>query len=86
MSRHPFPNGLRASWWAAGRESCLPGGLQCGGAPVQGAPVQGTSPELRPGVGAKPRAFPRPSPSPAGSCLAQSANKWLFCGVTADVF
>lgn len=28
----------------------------------------------------------QPSPSPAGSCLAQLANKWLFCGVTADVF
>ena len=26
------------------------------------------------------------SPNPAGSCLAQLANKWLFCGVTADVF
>lgn len=83
MSRHPFPNGLRASWWAAGRESCLPGGLQCGGGTGAGGSGAGDFPRIEARGGGQAEGLSPPLPQPCRQLLStisqQVAVLWSYC-------
>lgn len=96
------PSKLVGSWESilaqAGILLCPPSNKPCHISPRGSLPGQQQRREAMPRLGTLPqkldwkqrglseRCPAHSSPSPAGSCLAQLANKWLFCGVTADVF